>query len=157
MAHFAELNENNIVVRVITFSNKEVDDNGGDQSVEAENFVAARHGGTWKQTSYNNNFRCRYAGQGFFYDAANDIFRPQQPFPSWTLSSDGKYEWLPPLAQPTDEQCNYTYNSEPYLYISLRWDETTQKWRSLHGDDTVYEWDGTAWSQVTPVINKEDY
>jgi hypothetical protein len=54
MAHFAKLDENNIVETVITFSNQEVEENGGDQSVEAENFVAARHPGTWKQTSYNS-------------------------------------------------------------------------------------------------------
>ena len=65
MAHFAELDENNIVLRVITFSNDEVNANGGELSVEAENFVAQRHGGTWKQTSYNDNFRKQYAGIGW--------------------------------------------------------------------------------------------
>jgi len=154
MAHFAKLDKDNIVETVITFSNEEVDKNGGDLSVEAENFVAARHPGTWKQTSYNNNFRCRFAGKGFFYDSTNDIFRTQQPFPSWTLSSDNTYEWLPPLEQPTEEQCSYTYNGEPYKYVFAKWDETTQKWRSLHGDDTFYEWDGTAWSQITPIITE---
>ena len=60
MAHFAKLDENNIVTEVITFSNQEVTDNGGDLSVEAENFVSARHPGTWKQTSYNHTFRKKY-------------------------------------------------------------------------------------------------
>ena len=72
MAHFAKLDENNIVTDVITFSNQEVIDNGGDLSVEAENFVAARHPGTWKQTSYNHTFRKKYAGIGDTYDPVKD-------------------------------------------------------------------------------------
>jgi hypothetical protein len=145
MAHFAKLDENNIVETVITFSNKEVEENGGDQSVEAENFVAARHPGTWKQTSYNSNFRQRYAGIGYSYDAAKDVFIAPQNFPSWTLDSNNL--WQPPIAHPTNEQCEYTYNGEPYKYISLQWNEEDQKWLSIHGDDSTYQWDGTSWSQ----------
>ena len=85
MAHFAKLDENNVVETVITFSNDEVSANGGDLSVEAENFVAARHPGTWKQTSYNNSFRKQYAGIGYSYDASKDKFISPQPYSSWTL------------------------------------------------------------------------
>ena len=92
MAYFAELDESNVVLQVITFSNDEVNANGGDQSVQAENFVAARHGGTWKQTSYNNNFRKRYAGKGFTYDAVKDIFMNKQPYPSWVINADDEWE-----------------------------------------------------------------
>jgi len=154
MAHFAKLDENNIVTQVITFSNKEVNENGGDLSVQAENFVSARHGGTWKQTSYNNSFRGIYAGIGFTYDSTKDKFISPRPADSWTLDSNDI--WQPPVAYPTDSQCEYTYNSESYRYIFARWNEETQKWRSVHGDDTIYQWDGTSWSQITPIITKDE-
>ena len=147
MAHFAELDNNNKVLRVITFSNKEVDANGGDQSVGAENFVSARHGGTWKQTSYNNNFRKRYAGMNFTYDPADDVFIPPKSFASWVYNST-EFHYEAPVAMPTEEQCNYTYNNEPFKYIWAKWDEDLQKWTSLHGDDSVYQWDGTSWSPI---------
>jgi hypothetical protein len=96
MAHFAELDDNNVVIRVITFLNKEVNENGGDLSTQAENFVAARHGGRWKQTSYNGNFRKQYTGIGDTYDPVKDIFIKEQPFPSWTLdvNSDWNHQFL---------------------------------------------------------------
>lgn len=156
MAHFAKLDENNVVETAITFSNEEVEANGGDLSVEAENFVAARHGGTWKQTSYNNNFRRRYAGQGFTYDPANDVFIPPQSFPSWTYNST-EFHYEPPVALPTKEQCDYNYNGEPYCYIPL-WDEDThQTWVAPHGDDNMYKWTGSAWEEITPTITREEF
>ena len=77
MAHFAELNSSNEVLRVIVISNDDVDANGGDQHADAETFVASivphSTGGTaWKQTSYNNNFRKQYAGAGNIYDASKN-------------------------------------------------------------------------------------
>jgi hypothetical protein len=79
MAHFAELDSNNIVLRVIVISNTDVDANGGDESVGAESFTGSlvgfsENGAVWKQTSYNNNFRTRYAIIGGAYDPINDEF-----------------------------------------------------------------------------------
>ena len=79
MAHFAELDSNNIVLRVIVISNTDVDANGGDESVGAESFTGglvgfSKNGAVWKQTSYNNNFRTRYAIIGGAYDPINDEF-----------------------------------------------------------------------------------
>jgi hypothetical protein len=117
MAHFAELDESNVVLRVITFSNDEVSANGGDQSVQAENFVAARHGGTWKQTSYNNNFRKRYAGIGSTYDEVKDIFMGKKPYPSWVINADD--EWESPIGLcPEDGRQSESKDSVHYY-----WDE----------------------------------
>ena len=156
MAHFAKLDENNVVENVITFSNEEVNKNGGDLSVEAENFVAARHGGTWKQTSYNNNFRKRYAGLGFTYDSVNDVFIPPKPYASWIFNST-EFNYEAPVTAPTKEQCDYTYNGEPYIYIPT-WDEDThQTWVAPHGDDNMYKWTGSAWEEITPTITHQEF
>jgi len=71
MAHFAELDENNIVLRVCVVDNKYVP---SDMHIDGETWCANFFGGTWKQTSYNSNFRLTYAGIGMWYDAENDIF-----------------------------------------------------------------------------------
>jgi hypothetical protein len=71
MAHFAELDENNIVLRVCVVDNKYVP---SDMHVDGETWCTNFFGGTWKQTSYNENFRFLFAGTGMWYDAENDIF-----------------------------------------------------------------------------------
>jgi hypothetical protein len=106
MAHFAEIDENNIVKRVLVVDN----------SLEhrGEDFLANELGlgGRWIQTSYNNNFRKQFAGVGFTYDEVNDVFIGLQPFPSWTL--DENWDWQPPVVK-TDE-------------LSY-WDEETLNWK----------------------------
>ena len=153
MAHFAKLDENNIVTQVITFSNKEVSENGGDLSVQAENFVSARHGGTWKQTSYNSNFRKQYIGIGGTYDPVKDIFIKSQPHPSWTL--DINSDWQPPVSYPTI--INYDYNDEPYKYLPTWDEETYQTWVAPYGDDTMYKWNGSSWEQILPIITHQEF
>ena len=79
MAHFAELNSSNEVLRVIVVSNDDVDANGGDKHADAETFVTtivphSTGGVAWKQCSYNNNFRKQYAGKGYTYNSSKDIF-----------------------------------------------------------------------------------
>jgi len=114
MAHFAELDSNNIVLRVIVVDNKDTSDASG---VEKEHigvaFCERLFGGTWKQTSYNGNFRKHYAGVGYAYNAVRDAFIPPQPYPSWALDDDAN--WQPPVAMPTDGK----------MYS---WDEATQQW-----------------------------
>ena len=114
MAHFAELDANNVVLRVIVVDNKDTADANG---VEKEHIGAAfcerLFGGNWKQTSYNGNIRKHYAGAGFTYNSVRDAFIPPQPYPSWTLDDDAN--WQPPVAMPTDGQ----------MYS---WDEATQAW-----------------------------
>jgi hypothetical protein len=117
MAHFAELDSNNVVLRVIVVDNKDTSDANG---VEKEHIGAAfcerLFGGTWKQTSYNGSIRKRYAGTGLTYRADIDAFVPPKPFPSWTLDVDAN--WQPPVAMPTD--------GERYS-----WNESTQTWDAV--------------------------
>lgn len=121
MAHYAFLDSNNVVVKVIVGVNEDETqlDNGvevGGSAEAWEAFYAAQpwHAGlTCKRTSYNNNIRKQYAGIGFTYDAAADVFVAPQPFPSWTL--DENHDWQPPVAMPTD--------GEAYV-----WNEATQSW-----------------------------
>ena len=118
MAHFAELNSSNEVLRVIVVSNTDVDANGGDLHADAETFVTtivpySTGGVAWKQCSYNNNFRKQYAGKGYTYNSSKDIFIANKPYPSWTLDSND--DWQPPTSKPDDGKLYY-------------WNETDRKW-----------------------------
>jgi len=115
MAHFAELGENNVVLRVIVVDNKDTSDaNGVEVEAIGAEFCRNLLGGTWKQTSYNANFRKNYAGIGYTYDSGRDAFVPPKPFASWTLDEDTA-RWQAPVAYPTDGKI-YT------------WDEDTVNW-----------------------------
>ena len=152
MAHFAELDSNNIVIQVVVISNDDVAANGGDYSSQAETFVAnliphSENGVAWKQTSYNGNQRKQYAGIGFTYDAAKDKFILPKPFASWSLDSND--DWQAPVTYPSVDEIE----SNPLLIL---WDETNKKWlgKTYTGEnlqtETDYEWDasGLSWSEV---------
>ena len=151
MAHFAELNSTNEVLRVVVISNDDVEANGGELSTEAETFVStivpySENGTAWKQTSYNNNFRKHYAGIGDTYDASKDKFISPQPYPSWSLNAND--DWVAPVAAPTVTEID----SEPLI---ITWDEDNQKWLGETGTGdpivtTNYEWDATnlQWNEV---------
>jgi hypothetical protein len=111
MAHFAELDENNIVKRVIVVNNNELlDANGNEVEQKGIDFCESLFGGVWKQTSYNNNFRKQYAGTDFFYDSIKDEFVLPQPFPSWTLSSTN--DWVAPVSKPENNDLCWHWNEE---------------------------------------------
>lgn len=115
MAHFAQLDENNIVTQVIVVSNNELlDENGVEQESKGIAFCQSLLGGNWVQTSYNGNMRKNYAGIGFTYDADRDAFIPPKPFNSWVLNED-TCRWDAPTPMPQDEK----------MY---RWDEDTVSW-----------------------------
>jgi len=121
MAHFAELNSSNEVLRVIVVSNDDVNANGGDQHADAETFVTtivphSTGGVAWKQCSYNNNFRKQYVGKGATYDASKNIFIADKPYPSWAL--DASDDWQAPVDKPDDGKM---YN----------WNETDRQWEEL--------------------------
>ena len=116
MAHYAELNHENVVIRVIP---------GFDETVKSgmEQILLLETGNIWKRTSYNTHggqhpegrpFRKNYAGIGYKYDAQRDAFIPPQPFPSWVLNEE-TCQWDAPVAMPTDGQRYY-------------WDEATTSW-----------------------------
>src|SRR5210317_317909 len=138
MAHFAELNNNNEVLRVIVISNDDVDSHGGELSSDAETFVASivphlEDGTAWKQTSYNNNFRKQYAGEGCTYDAGKDKFILPKPYSSWSL--DASDDWKAPVTFPNTTKVD----SKAVLIL---WDEENLKWLGKV-DSTNYEWDAT--------------
>jgi hypothetical protein len=115
MAHFAEIDSNNVVLRVIVVSNTDTADaNGVEQESIGAAFCERVLGGTWKQTSYNGNMRKNYAGIGFTYQADIDAFVPPQPYPSWVLNPNTA-KWEAPIPYPNDGK----------HYV---WDEQTQSW-----------------------------
>jgi hypothetical protein len=109
MAHFAELDNDNNVIRVIVVDNNDILDENGNESEEVGiNFCTQLLGGIWKQTSYNATFRKNYAGIGFTYDAEKDAFIPPKPFSKWVLNED-TCNWEAPVAYPDDEK-RYAWN-----------------------------------------------
>jgi len=112
MAHFAELDDNNKVLRIIVVSNLEMLDADGQESEAIGiTFCQSHFGGRWVQTSYNGNFRKRYAQIDATYDAERDIFIDPSPYPSWTFDTVTN-EWTPPIPRPADDGRNYVW-SEP--------------------------------------------
>ena len=117
MAHYAELNQDNIVISVIP---------GWDETVKSdmEQLLLLETGNIWKRTSYNTQggkhllggvpFRKNYAGIGFTYDTTRDSFIPPQPFRSWVLNEE-TCQWDAPVSMPDDGQSYY-------------WDEATTNW-----------------------------
>jgi hypothetical protein len=110
MAHFAEIDSNNKVLRVLVVDNS--------QEHRGQEFLAndCDLGGTWIQTSYNENIRGKFAGIGDIYDPVNDRFISKQPYPSWLLDAD--FNWQAPVARPTDGK-------------SYNWNEDTKSWDEI--------------------------
>lgn len=138
MAHFAELDENNKVLRVTCVGNDEVAYNG---DPAGETYCTNLLGGTWKQTSYNTRqgvhydpntwipsedqskaFRWNYAGKDFTYDPVNDVFIPPQDFPSWTL--DSNYVWQAPVTFPS------IIVGANNVQLEIYWNEDTLAWNA---------------------------
>jgi hypothetical protein len=116
MAHFAKLDQNNVVVEVNSVSNSELIQDGVENESKGIDFLINWSGGytNWKQTSYNGRIRKNYAGIGYTYDSARDAFIPPQPFPSWVLNEETCL-WDAPVAMPADGKI---YN----------WDESSNAW-----------------------------
>lgn len=101
MAHYAWLDENNLVVNVTVGVDENIVQEGIGGSTEAwEAFYSEASGHIIKRTSYNGNIRKQYAGIGYTYDAVNDVFIAPQPYASWALDND--FNWQPPTPMPTE-------------------------------------------------------
>jgi len=163
MAHFAELESkidptgftsdtHQIVKRVVVVGN-DIPANGGtlennDCHVDGETWCSNFFkGGSWKQTSYNNNFRKQYAGIGMRYDASKNKFLLSQPYASWSLDSSD--DWQAPITYPS------TTSGSGFTYLIV-WNETKYNadndtgWEATKSNDdaetkTVYNWNGSAW------------
>lgn len=115
MAHFAEISDDGTVLRVIVVNNDVITDGDGvEQEQLGKDFCQNLLGGTWVQTSYNNNFRQRFAYVGGTYDSSNDVFLYPKPYPSWTLNSD--YEWEAPVPYPNDGNL-YDWSEEDQAWV----------------------------------------
>ena len=121
MAHFAQLDENNVVTQVIVVANKDTADAAG---IEKEHigvaFCEKLFGGTWKQTSYNGNVRKNYAGIGYTYNAEIDAFVPPKPFASWVLNEETA-QWEAPVPMPEEGMWS--------------WDEETVSWKEVETEE----------------------
>jgi hypothetical protein len=110
MAHYAFLDEYNIVTEVITG----IDETELIEGLDTETWYGNFRNQTCKRTSYNNNYRKNYAGVGFYFDETRDAFIAPKPYNSWTLNEE-TCRWQAPMPYPTDE----------LLYA---WDEENQNW-----------------------------
>ena len=121
MAHFAKLDENNVVTEVHVVANKDTSDaNGVEKEYIGQAFLEKLFGGNWKQTSYNGNIRKNYAGIGYTYNADIDAFVPPKPFASWLLNEETA-QWEAPTPMPEDAGTG----EPPKMYS---WDEATTSW-----------------------------
>ena len=112
MAYYAFLDENNIVIEVISG----IDETELIEGLDPETWYGNFRGKTCKRTSYNNNIRKQYAGIGYSYDPTNDVFIAPQPFPSWSL--DDNFDWQAPTPKPDGDWF---------------WDEKTLTWIEANG------------------------
>jgi len=118
MAHFAQLDTNNVVTQVIVVSNEDTSTAQGDEKESIGiAFCERLLGGTWVKTSYNGNIRKNYAGIGYTYDKDRDAFIPPKPFNSWVLN-ESTCLWDAPVAMPNDGD----------MYS---WDESTTSWKKM--------------------------
>ena len=120
MAHFAQLDSTNNVIRVEVVNNNVITDaDGNEQEQVGIDFLTNLYGGVgwYKQTSYNGNFRKNYANVGGVYDSVRDAFIPSKTYASWTLN-ESTCIWEPPVAYPDDGK----------IYD---WDEATTSWKEI--------------------------
>jgi len=118
LAHFAEIDSNNIVLRVVVISDSNTADSEGTETesigvTHCQNLL----GGTWVQTSYNARIRKRFAGIGYTYDSTRNAFILPKPFNSWTLN-ETTCDWEAPVDLPADASASKTYS----------WNEDTTSW-----------------------------
>ena len=124
MAHFCQLDENNIVTKVIVVDNKEIADpfTGQEDEILGIAFCKKLLGGKWVQTSYNGNIRKRYAGIGYSYNVSLDAFVAPSPFPSWILNTETA-DWESPVGPaPALTEAETTALSR------YEWDEENTQW-----------------------------
>lgn len=122
MAHFAELDDGNVVLRVVVVANAELLVDGEESEAKGVSFLNGLLGASrWKQTSYTGSFRKNFAGIGFAYDEGRDAFIPPKPADSWSLDEE-TCRWVAPVPYPTDGK----------LY---RWDEDTVSWVDVEVSD----------------------
>lgn len=126
MAFFAKLDSDNNVINKFVVDQSDVDANGGDQSVEAENWVKTNllkdDSVIIKQYSNDNSFRANEAEIGGYYDTINNVFITVNIFPSWSLNSN--FQWEAPVPKPD----SFTDSVNPAHICMPAWEEENQQW-----------------------------
>jgi hypothetical protein len=163
MAHFAQIDENNVVLQVIVVHNNDCKDADGNES-EAVGVAFCKSllgdATRWKQTSYNGNMRFNYAGIGYQYDAIRNAFIPVKPYPSWVID-ETTCRWIAPVAYPTDKKI-YAWDETTLSWVEVAYpspypswvkNETTGRWEApipIPDDGKKYSWDEptTSWVEV---------
>ena len=121
MAHFAEIDSNNVVLRVVVVDNS---DTAMADGTETESIGIAHcqklFGGTWVQTSYNSKQRKNFASKGYTYDSGRNAFIPPKPYNSWVLD-DSTCRWVAPVNAPSDasKENPYTWNEETTSWVKV--------------------------------------
>lgn len=170
MAHFAKLNDNNIVESVQVFDNDLQTPYGtvgsSNMNPNIENWIGKTFGGRFKQCSYNSNFRGNYPGIGDTFDEEHNEFIPKQNFPSWTYSYS-EHKWKPSIAFPNfiqyysifeglENKLSVAVDNGIY-YNNVDWDEVNQLffgWKFISGvkpDPVILKkctWNGTVWTET---------
>jgi hypothetical protein len=126
MAHFAELDDNNVVLRTVVVDDKDtMDENGNEVEAIGAAYLNNLLGGRWLKTSYNHKIRGQYAGQGMLYDEEADRFYHPAPFPSWVLD---KSDWIfkAPVEMPAHDGT-----------VRYKWDEPTLSWVLMKDDELI--------------------
>jgi len=128
MAHFAEIDENNIVQRVIVVSNDVLLVDGVENEHKGIDFCKSLYGENtnWVQTSYNNSFRKQFAGIGMTYDSNKNKFIVPQPYSSWTLNQND--DWQAPISCPETYSLNLKDNNNNPIKDPYAWDENNLQW-----------------------------
>jgi hypothetical protein len=160
MAHFAKIDSNNVVQQVIVLNNSVLLDSEGNESEQLGiDFCKSLYGQdtTWLQTSYNGNMRVRYAGVGMSYDALNNVFITEQPFPSWTLN-ETTWDWDSPVPYPTDgnqyvwDEDSLSWVKPPSPFPSWTWNESEWIWEApipKPGDNYMWNEDTQTWDLIS--------
>lgn len=128
MAHFAELDSDNKVLRVIVVNNNEILIDGVENEQKGIDFCKSLFGlnTNWVQTSYNDNFRKQFARIGAIYDLTKDKFIAPQPYPSWSL--DANDDWQAPISKPETYTQNLTNADGTVRKDLYYWNEENQSW-----------------------------
>ena len=130
MAHFAEIDDDNKVLRVVVVDDDHIRDaDGRHNELLGQEYCSRILGGNWVQTSYNATFRIRFAGVGYEYNEELDAFIPPRPFLSWLLNEEN-YNWEPPVEMPDD--------GNRYL-----WNEVIMEWQVPESEGDKEDADGT--------------
>lgn len=157
MAHFAEINSDGIVLRVVRACGQDIAANGGECSEQAaENFKKtcplSSEGVKWIQTSKQRTFRKNYAGIDMKYDEQRDAFISIKPYDSWILN-ENTCRWEPPIGFPS----NTTFGDN-VPYTNIIWKENLQKWYGYDTSANEFEWitNSQSWSATGRVVPIQD-